>query len=177
MPFVLEVVTYPLRGQDKKGEAFARLKPELVADAARTYSEPRFHVDLLKLEFPANLKYAEEFQGASFAAGRAVYGLDEVRSACREVDSAAAVPWVILSAGVDSDEFIEDVRLANEAGASGFLCGRAVWKRIVDAFPDDRACVRMRRTKVAGISAEFSPPITPQCRGTGMPASPNMSRI
>ncbi len=137
MPFVLEAVTYALDGEDPKGESFARLKPDLVVDAARTYSDPRFQVTLLKLEFPANLKNVEEFQSSSFAADGVVYGLSEVRSACQRLNAAAGVPWVILSAGVDPDEFLENVRLANEAGSSGFLCGRVVWKHVLDAFPDE----------------------------------------
>ena len=112
-----------------------------MVDGARAYSDPRFGVDLLKLEFPAHLKYVEEYQDHPFARGEVVGDLTDVEEACRRLDAAAATPWVILSAGVDPDEFVENIRLANAAGASGFLGGRAVWKRVVDYFPDEE---RMR---------------------------------
>lgn len=136
MPFLLEVVTYALSGE-KKSAAFARRKPDLVADAVATYADPDFKVDVFKVEFPADLKYAEEYQQFDFAAGTVVCDRASIAQACRRVDEAASAPWVILSAGVGVDEFIENLCLANVAGASGFLCGRAVWKRVVDRFPDD----------------------------------------
>ena len=142
LPLILEVVTYPLEGVDDAGAAFARRKPDLVADAAETYSDPRFRVDVLKLEFPADLSFAASYQDAPFAAGTVAYEEEDVEAACRRVDAAAGVPWVILSAGVGIGEFVETLRHANAAGASGFLCGRAVWKDVVEHAPDLK---RMRR--------------------------------
>lgn len=137
MPFVLEIVTYSLDRSSAKGAGFARIKPDLVVDAASTYSHSDFQVDLLKLEFPADLKFTEEFQNREFGKGEVVYDLAAVEDACSRLDSAAGVPWIILSAGVNPEEFVENVRLSNAAGASGFLCGRAVWKHVVDHFPSD----------------------------------------
>lgn len=135
MPFVLEIVTYGL-AVEKRTAAYARRKPDLVAGALADYADASFGVDVFKVEFPADLKYVEEFQDAGYAAGEAVADLADVRAACARIDEVAPAPWVILSAGVDLDEFVEDLRLANAAGASGFLCGRAVWKHVVDHFPD-----------------------------------------
>ena len=139
LPFVLEVVTYPLPGQRASSAGYARVKPEIVIDAARHFSEERFRVDLLKLEFPGNLKYVDAYQDRPFAAGEVVHTAAEIETFCRRLDDASGVPWVILSAGVDPEEFIENVRLANASGASGFLCGRAVWKHVVDHYPDEDA--------------------------------------
>jgi len=38
------------------------------------------------------------------------------------------VPWVILSSGVDFELFCQQVEIASQAGASGFLGGRAIWQ-------------------------------------------------
>ena len=38
------------------------------------------------------------------------------------------MPWVILSGGVDFDLFYRQVEIACQAGASGFLAGRALWQ-------------------------------------------------
>lgn len=139
LPYVLEVVTYPLPGQSASSAEYARVKPEIVIDAARRFSEDRFRVDVLKLEFPGNLKYVDAYQDRAFAAGEVVHTLSEIETYCRRLDDACRAPWVILSAGVDPEEFIENVRLANDAGASGFLCGRAVWKHVIDHYPDVEA--------------------------------------
>ena len=36
-------------------------------------------------------------------------------------------PWVLLGAGADVATFVEQIRLAGSAGASGFLAGRGIW--------------------------------------------------
>lgn len=139
VPFILEVVTYPLDGSDKESAAFARRKPDLVVRTAETYSDPQFPVDLLKVEFPASLKHTDEYQDAPYGSGTTVYDRTAVEDACNRLDDAASMPWVILSSGVDMEEFIENLRFANAAGGSGFLCGRAVWKHVIDHYPDWQA--------------------------------------
>lgn len=138
LPLLLESKVYA-RDETLTPEAWARKKPQYVIDAARTYSEARFEVDVLKLDFPGDLKYAAEFQppDASWGEGTVVYEMSEVKEFCRRLDEAAGVPWVILSAGVKLDEFVKCIEFANAAGASGFLCGRTVWKHVLDAFPDE----------------------------------------
>ena len=53
---------------------------------------------------------------------------DRWAEACAELDEASATPWVILSAGVDDATFEAQTQVACEAGASGVLVGRSVWK-------------------------------------------------
>lgn len=138
LPFVLEVVSYPLEEGSTDSPAYARRKPQLVIANAREFSRPEYRVDLLKLEFPADLKYTEEFCRKVFDGKdrEPVYALEQVREFCRELDAAAALPWVILSAGVGIREFLVQVELACEAGASGFLCGRAIWQDALERYPD-----------------------------------------
>lgn len=50
-----------------------------------------------------------------------------LRAECERLTATIDGPWVILSSGVSPDLFPEAVRIACEAGASGFLAGRAVW--------------------------------------------------
>jgi tagatose 1,6-diphosphate aldolase len=68
--------------------------------------------DILKAEFPYDPGVSDE--------GR-------WRDACAELDGAAALPWVLLSGGVDDATFEAQVRVACLAGASGVLVGRSVW--------------------------------------------------
>lgn len=123
IPFLLEPMSHSLEGgphKKKEPEKFAEIKPEIVIETAKELTKPEYCVDVLKAEFPVTLKYAEDL------------GQDPLE-ACRELNEASQVPWVLLSAGVDFEEFREQLKYAVEAGASGFLCGRAIWKEFVKA--------------------------------------------
>ena len=54
----------------------------------------------------------------------------------RIADAAAQRPYIFLSAGVSSPEFLQSLRLALEAGTrfSGVLCGRANWQEGVREY-------------------------------------------
>jgi len=143
VPFLLELVAYPLSEPKSDSAEFARAKPDLVARSAREFSDPRYQVDILKLEFPADLKYTKEYRTGIFDGKEreAVYSLEDVRGFCEKVNDSAGRPWVILSAGVDIKEFLVSVDLACEAGASGFLCGRAIWKEAIPLYTDPEEMV------------------------------------
>ncbi len=138
LPFLLELVSYALEGTTKS-VGFAKQKPDLVIRSVEEFTDPSYKVDILKLEFPADLKYTDAYKDRAFYAGESAYDLSEVKDVCQKLDEASTLPWVILSAGVDIEEFIENVQLASAAGASGFLCGRAIWKDAVDFYPDTGA--------------------------------------
>ncbi len=137
MPFLLELVSYALEEGSGTAE-FARKKPDLVIRSAAEFSKPRYKADILKLEFPADLKWTTEFSSGAFDGKerQAVYTMSEVREFCHKLNEATGLPWVILSAGVDIEEFVVQVDLATEAGASGFLCGRAIWKDSINLYAD-----------------------------------------
>lgn len=63
------------------------------------------------------------------------------RDACAELDDAAPVPWALLSGGGTFERFREQLAIACEAGASGFMAGRALWGDYVTAPPDKRAAL------------------------------------
>lgn len=56
-------------------------------------------------------------------------------AASQKLNEQIAMPWVILSSGVDEKLFPRAVRVAMEAGASDFLAGRAVWSSVI-GLPD-----------------------------------------
>jgi tagatose 1,6-diphosphate aldolase len=141
IPFLLELVAYAIEEAGTNTDEYARRKPDLVVRSAREFSASKYRVDVLKLEFPADLKRTKEFCGGAFDSQerQAVYALADVRESCQQLNEAAGMPWVILSAGVGIDEFLAQVELATEAGASGFLCGRAIWKDAMAYYPDVKA--------------------------------------
>ncbi|WP_088290740.1 DUF2090 domain-containing protein [Kineosporia sp. A_224] len=58
---------------------------------------------------------------------------------CRRVTEALGdVPWALLSAGVGYEAFVERCITALDAGASGIIAGRAIWKEAVDLEGDER---------------------------------------
>jgi tagatose 1,6-diphosphate aldolase len=143
-PFLLELLGYPLGEPSLDSPEYARRKPEIVVESAREFSRPEYGVDILKLEFPADLKYCDEFSHRLFD-GRErepVSDLEAIRGQCRALDAASGVPWVILSAGIGISEFLVNVELAAAAGASGFLCGRAIWQGALPLLHDEAAMVQ-----------------------------------
>jgi tagatose 1,6-diphosphate aldolase len=138
MPFILELLVYPINEGTMDSPQFAKLKPELVMASAAEFSDPKYMVDVLKLEFPADLKHTREYASGPFdgKAREPAYDLSEVRGFCEKLDEASELPWVILSSGVAINEFLLQTELACEAGASGYLCGRAIWKDSINLYPD-----------------------------------------
>ena len=93
-------------------EQFAAIKERVVIETARHMTA--LNIDVLKAEFPTDLRYQQD--------------RSKLLDLCRQLDMASQVPWVILSAGVDFDRFYQEVEIACQAGASGFLGGRAIWQ-------------------------------------------------
>ncbi|WP_028048247.1 hypothetical protein [Cellulomonas sp. URHD0024] len=62
-------------------------------------------------------------------------------AACERLGRAVRGPWVVLSQGVDPEDFAQAVVAACRGGASGFLAGRALWSDVVGT-PDVEATLR-----------------------------------
>jgi len=123
IPLYLEPMSYSLDKAVKKESAeYAKTRPQVLADTAQRLSALK--PDVLKLEFPVDVKFEQN---------RATW-----RAACEAVSEVSSVPWVLLSAGVDFETFAEQTEIACQAGASGYLAGRAIWKECVTMPPDER---------------------------------------
>ncbi|HXJ18012.1 MAG TPA: tagatose 1,6-diphosphate aldolase [Candidatus Polarisedimenticolia bacterium] len=126
VPFFLEFVGYE-EGGDEKGLAFARKKPEVVAQSMAEFSKPQYGVDVLKVEVPVNMAFVA---GTKACKGESAYTRDQAKDHFRRAAAAAKKPFIYLSAGVSNEVFSETLDLAGESGVnfSGVLCGRATWK-------------------------------------------------
>ncbi len=122
IPFVLECLGYAVGGMKQDSPEYGRTKPDIVIETARMVSG--LGVDIYKAEFPADSTYEQDEQ--------------TLLGYCHALDEACAAPWVVLSAGVDMTVFHDQVRLACQGGASGFLAGRAIWKNAVRFPPEER---------------------------------------
>lgn len=127
IPFLLEFIGYDPAGGDEKSPAFARRKPEIVRESMREFSRDRYGVDVLKVEIPVNMQYVA---GTNSFTGTEVYTRAEALEHFRAAAQAASKPFIYLSAGVGTAQFIESLQLAAEAGVpfSGVLAGRATWQ-------------------------------------------------
>ena len=112
LPLFVEPLSYSL----VKGE---KLSPQernyVVIETARRLSP--LGADVLKAEFPLDASIIKDERS----------WLD----ACKELTQASVIPWILLSASVDFETYLQQVRIACEAGSSGVAAGRAVWKESV----------------------------------------------
>ncbi len=131
--FLLELLVYPLEneaGQTKDYIEHSAKRPELVVKSLETFADPRFGVDIFKLESPLAATDVPEPGTA---------GADECQHWFNELGRVASRPWVMLSAGADMDQFRRILNYAYKAGASGYLAGRAIWLQAAQLFPDGEA--------------------------------------
>ena len=134
VPFFLEPLVYDEAIGDETGLAFARKKPEYVALAMREFSQPRYGVDILKVELPVNPAFVE---GTQAYAGKGVaYSRLEAMELIRTAASATSKPFIFLSAGSSNAIFCEMLELVAEAGIkfAGVLCGRATWQEGISVY-------------------------------------------
>jgi len=115
---MLEPLSYSL---DENKKLSSEEKRYVVVETAKRLTP--LNVDVLKAEFPL---VVEEIDSK-------VWG-----DACAEISSASTVPWILLSAAVDYEVFLQQVTVACNAGASGIAVGRAVWKEAVTMNDDER---------------------------------------
>jgi|SRR5688572_5456017 len=115
---MLEPLSYSL---DENKKLSSDEKRYIVVETAKRLTP--LHVDILKAEFPLDLNENDE---------------SKWMDACKEISSASSIPWILLSAAVDYDVFLQQVSVACKAGASGIAVGRAVWKEAIMMNGDER---------------------------------------
>jgi len=116
LPFLVEPLSYPIGNEIDNPPELAAVKEQLVIETARDVTA--LPIDVLKAEFPADLHYQKD--------------KSKLIDLCHQLDKASQVPWVVLSAGVDFERFYQEVEIACQAGASGFLGGRAIWQEAMN---------------------------------------------
>jgi tagatose 1,6-diphosphate aldolase len=136
--YVLELLVYPFANSEQHTADYVEAPeklPQLVLESVREFSKPRYGVDLFKLESPVDGATLPARDGSA-AHRQAQAHFEAMGAICRE----AGIPWVMLSAGVTSPQFIRVMEYAYAAGAHGFLAGRAIWLAAMQHFPDLVRC-------------------------------------
>ena len=116
---VVEFLTYQLPGETP--ETYAAKTAELIEGGSKICLDLGSKV--LKIPYPGSAQ------------------------ACANISAmCGAVPWAVLSAGVDHATFLGQVETAMANGASGVIAGRSLWK---DCISLDRAVTRQRLETIA----------------------------
>ena len=126
-PFVLEILPYALPGESP--EAYARSLPALSLAMAEAFADASFAVDLYKLALPGSAEGVRDWGGN-------LYGVRDLRGVMERLTRVLPAPWVLLSGGMPPDRFVGALRASLDAGARGYLAGRAVWWGPIQAYPD-----------------------------------------
>lgn len=139
LPFVLELLLYPLEADDAAAyrEDSAKRADE-VLQSVETFAEARYRVDLFKLESPVPAAQVPALQVPGGEGCQRHFAA--LHRACGDR------PWVMLSAGAGSGDFERVVAHAARAGAAGFLAGRALWADALAAWPDRAAVAQQLAT-------------------------------
>ena len=143
---LLELLVYPL-ASDAPGQLDAQ-RTQLVLDSMRDFASADYAVDIYKLEPPAMLRNVPDPDGPQAAAVQRTYDA---------LGALTTRPWVLLSAASGPADFQRSLTYACRAGASGYLCGRAIWQHAFEHFPDLPAMERELATTatayVQGLNA------------------------
>lgn len=150
IPFFLELVGYDVHGEDEKGLAFAKRKPEIVSGSMAEFGKERYGVDVLKVEVPVQMQFVA---GTRAFKGEAAYNRAEALQHFRDAASVTHKPFIYLSAGVSNPVFIETLELAAESGTSfnGVLCGRATWKDGIAVYAKEGAAAFRKWLETTGV--------------------------
>jgi tagatose 1,6-diphosphate aldolase len=150
IPFFLEFVGYDVHGDDEKGLAYAKRKPDIVTGSMEEFGKERYGVDVLKVEVPVQMEFVS---GTKSFKGEQAYTRAEALEHFRIAASSTHKPFIYLSAGVSNPVFIETLELAAESGVSfnGVLCGRATWKDGIPVYAKQGAKAFEEWLKTKGV--------------------------
>jgi len=78
-----------------------------VLDTLKIFKQEGVHPSVFKLEYPGNSRKCHEIS-----------------------EFQEDTPWILLSRGVDFNQFYEQVFIASRSGCGGFLAGRSLWQEV-----------------------------------------------
>ena len=89
------------------------LNTQNVNQAMEIYSQPRFQVDVLKVEIPVNMSFVE-----GFSEKEVVYTQSEAAQHFKAQADHTPLPYIFLSAGVSAQLFQETLIFAHKSGST-----------------------------------------------------------
>lgn len=157
LPLIVEPLWYPVAGEDLDDPAVADRRTASVLATAASFKA--VGADIMKVEFPVNL--ATE------------HGRERADAAVAALAEACGGPWVLLTAGVTFDGFVDQLKLAVRHGCNGFMAGRAIWgdavgrlDAIVRAAKADLVCERLDQLAEIMSGGESAVSLVPRAEVT-----------
>lgn len=123
IPMFLEPIAYSIdKNVPDNSPEFARQRRRIVLESVRRLGALK--PDVLKVQFPID--------------GHFDTSESQWRAACEELNDLSPCPWALLSGGDPFEIFKAQLQVACEAGCSGFLAGRALWRELTTAEKSER---------------------------------------
>lgn len=144
--FLFELLVYPLKNDEHQTKEYIEQKgknAQHVIESVKTFSNPKFGVDIFKLESPVHTKDLPKND-------------PRIQALFNELGKASPVPWVMLSAGATQKDFKTVLEYAYKAGASGYLAGRAIWIEAAQHFPNMHAMKKALENKACDYMHELN---------------------
>lgn len=128
LPFFLEILAYDQNITDKRN--YAKLRPKKVIEAMKVFNDPKYKVDIFKVETPVDMNFVEGF------VDNYIFTKEEASKYFFEQSEATDIPFIFLSGGLEINDFLKTLIFAKESKSrfNGVLCGRATWKHCIDEF-------------------------------------------
>jgi tagatose 1,6-diphosphate aldolase len=136
IPLLLEVLIHEHDGEP--ADEFLAQRGELTVAAINAFKDTRFRVDIYKLPPPGVLSGVPE---SGTPEG------DQLQDVYLRMVQDLPAPWVLLSAGMNKEDFRRSLVFALRAGASGYLAGRGVWSQAPRHYPSFEAISESLRTE------------------------------
>jgi len=142
---MLEPLSYSL---DENKKLSSEEKRYVVVESAKRLTP--LGADILKAEFPLDVAESNQMLW---------------KEACEEISAVTDIPWILLSAAVEFEVFVQQVTVACNAGASGIAVGRAVWKEAVMMGGEERikflrTIARPRISRLTSLCHALAKPYT-----------------
>ncbi|WP_202901878.1 tagatose 1,6-diphosphate aldolase [Thermogemmatispora carboxidivorans] len=154
VPFFLEPLVYPGKeiAEEDAELNFAQAKPTYVVLTVAEFGQPRYGVDVLKVEWPIVPTYTAGLR--SCRASTPAYSREEAIELLRAVGIAASKPLVYLSAGYSAATVCELLELTAEAGVPfcGMVCGRALWQEGISLYAREGSAALERWLAQEGVA-------------------------
>lgn len=115
LPLLIEPILHPTLDKEKNNEKKISLTYQMLERLSQ------YKVDIFKIAFPGDIK---------------IHNKEKNLEICKNVTEILDVPWVLLSSGAGMDDFIEQLKLSCDGGASGYVAGRTLWQDFVGSSND-----------------------------------------
>jgi sulfofructosephosphate aldolase len=133
--------------------AAAGLLSVLEPVAQPTADEHDFNLDAAILEAAEALGPTRPDLYKAQVPSRGVGDPAAIIATCEQLTDILTIPWVVLSNGVERDNFPHAVELACRGGASGTLAGRALWTPALETPTPTEALATTCRSRLSQIAA------------------------